>query len=94
MTTPQILHFLRSHKSEFNQKFGVTKLGLFGSYARGEATEKSDIDIIVDMPSDFNLYYDFKEFLEDSFNLNIDLGLIKTIRKQLNINIQKDVIYV
>jgi len=94
MTTLQILNFLRSHKEEFRQKFGITKLGLFGSYARGEATKDSDIDIVVDMPSNFDLYYDFKYFLEDNLHLKIDLGLLKTVRKQLKTDILKEVIYV
>ena len=45
MTKTIILEFLKSHKSELNNRFGVTKIGLFGSYARNEATDKSDIDI-------------------------------------------------
>ena len=47
MTKRFILNFLSSHNAELAQKYGVTKIGLFGSYARGEEREDSDIDIAV-----------------------------------------------
>lgn len=42
-----ILSYLKSHIQEFNAKYGVEKIGLFGSYARDEATDDSDIDLYV-----------------------------------------------
>ena len=42
-------HKLREHKPELQRKYPVARLGVFGSYARGEATEKSDIDIAVEI---------------------------------------------
>ena len=49
MTRDQILDFLHQHKQEMHDRFGVVKVGLFGSYARGEAREDSDIDIAVEL---------------------------------------------
>jgi hypothetical protein len=46
-TSESILKTIRSKKSEF-KKFGIKKIGLFGSYVRGEQTEDSDIDILID----------------------------------------------
>ena len=66
MTTLQILNFLRSHKEEFRQKFGITKLGLFGSYARGEATKDSDIDI--------GLHVGGRWFWNDKWGVYLELG--------------------
>ena len=48
MTREQILDFLSQHKQEMNIRFGVTKIGLFGSYARGEAREDSDVDVAIE----------------------------------------------
>ncbi|MCK9373303.1 MAG: nucleotidyltransferase domain-containing protein [Sulfuricurvum sp.] len=42
-----ILSYLKSHIQEFNTKYGVEKIGLFGSYARDEANDESDIDLYV-----------------------------------------------
>lgn len=47
MTREVILDFLRAHKQEMHERFGLTKIGLFGSYARGEAREDSDIDVAI-----------------------------------------------
>ena len=94
LSKESILHFLLEHKMELLSKYAVKKIGLFGSYARNEATDKSDIDIIVDMPSDFDMYYDLKEYLENAFNTDVDLGFEKKIRSSLKSSILKDLVYV
>ncbi len=45
MNREDIIRFITEHKTEFEQEFSVTRIGLFGSYARGEVHEESDIDI-------------------------------------------------
>ena len=64
MTKEYILNFLTTHKKEMQENYALTKIGLFGSYAKNMADEKSDIDIIVDMPSSFDNFFDLKDFLE------------------------------
>jgi len=49
MTKNDVLTYLAEHYQEFKSKYEVEQLGLFGSYARDEATEESDIDIVVTM---------------------------------------------
>jgi len=51
MTKNEILTFLKDKKAYLQQHFGVISIGLFGSYARGEANEESDIDIAVEIES-------------------------------------------
>lgn len=94
LTRESILKFLKTHKQEFKEKYAVEKIGLFGSYAKNEANENSDIDIIVKMPSSFDIYYDFKEYLEATFEKKVDLGLEKSIRSFVANEIKKDIIYV
>lgn len=89
-----ILSFLLEHKQLLHTKYKVVKIGLFGSYVKNQETEESDIDILVDMPSNFDLYYDLKEFLESAFNKSIDLGLEKNIRSLIKEKIDKEIIYV
>ena len=48
-TTQEILDRLRAYKEQSADKYGIEKLGLFGSVARGEQDDKSDIDIIIKM---------------------------------------------
>lgn len=94
LTREKIITFLKEHKKEFQQKYCVEKIALFGSYARDEANDKSDIDIIVSMPSNFDVYYDFKEYLEAAFQKKVDLGLEKNIRAFIAKEMQKDIVYV
>ena len=90
-----IFNYLKEHYSEFKSKYNVEQIGLFGSYARDEATENSDIDIFVKMkPSLFDMVA-IKEQIENDLNKKVDI-----IREHKNIKpiflkmIQKDLIYV
>ena len=94
MTKSYILHFLNENKSFLKQQYQVNSIGLFGSFARDEHDENSDIDIVVDMPSSFDAYYDLKYFLEDAFNKRVDLGLKNSLRKLIESEIEKEIIYI
>jgi len=94
MTKETILTFLATHKDELHQKYGVRSIGLFGSYARDEATAQSDIDIVVDMPSSFSAFFALQSYLEKHLNKPIDLGMEKKLRSFIKEHIQKEIIYV
>jgi len=94
MTKEYILEFLKNHKEEFRNKYQVEKIGLFGSYARNEAREDSDIDILVEMPSSFDNFFDLKYFLEDSLGKNVDLGKLKNLRLLVKQYVDKEIVYV
>jgi len=89
-----ILKLLQSEKETLYRRFGVRRISLFGSYARNEETQKSDIDLMVDMPSDFDLYYDLKEYLENRLGKSVDLGMEHRLRSLVRQRIDKEVIYV
>lgn len=55
MTKTRLLSYLKSIKEELYKKYGITSLGLYGSYARGEATETSDVDIFYERDKNFQL---------------------------------------
>ena len=82
---------LAGFKKTFAQKFGITKLGIFGSVARKENTENSDIDIVVEVekPS-LQLMYELKEALKQLFNCEVR----DSLRPLFKSNIQRDAIYV
>lgn len=89
-----ILNYLKEHYSQFQDKYHIEKIGLFGSYARDEAKPDSDIDIFVKMqPSLFDMIA-IKEQIEKDLNKKVDI-----IREHKNIKplllkmIQKDLIY-
>ena len=71
VTKEYILNFLKTNKKLLNDKYSVTKIGLFGSYAKDMANENSDIDLaIVSTKKDFFLREDLREFLESNFRGN------------------------
>ena len=51
-----ILAFLKENKDMFKREFHVSKLGLFGSYARGEATDESDIDLLIEFDGEVDIF--------------------------------------
>lgn len=92
-TSDQILQVLRGHGPEL-QRLGVRRLGLFGSAARGEATEASDLDFLVELNrKTFDSYMDVKENLERWFGRRIDLVVSETVKPQLRARILQETIY-
>lgn len=76
MNQKQILNIIKDHLPEF-QRLGVRQIGLFGSYASGSESERSDIDILVlfqEGRKTFDNYMDLKVRLEELFEgRSIDL---------------------
>ncbi len=90
-----ILSYLKEHKNEFMEKYNVEKIGLFGSYARGEAREDSDIDIFVRMKPDLFTMVELKEQIERDLQKKVDIiRLREKMNEALKCRILKDRIYV
>ena len=95
MTKEYILDFLTTHKQELQITFALTKIGLFGSYAKNTANANSDIDIVIQSnKKDFFLRDDLKEYLEQNFKLPVDVGYLDSFRNYYKEKIEKDIIYV
>ncbi len=95
MTKADIIDYLSEHKSEIFSKFSLTKMGLFGSYASGNANEESDIDILIETEKkDFFLRDDLREYLQNVFGKAVDVGYIDSVRSYYKKRIDKEIIYV
>jgi len=96
MTKTYILDFLRAHEHEMREKFGLIKIGLFGSYVRGEQREDSDIDLVVEIESSnkFRSFFGLKAYLEDALQKNIDLGIESSLKPIVHQYIKKEIEYV
>lgn len=98
MTQEYIINYLKDHKEEFSQKFGVTKLGLFGSYARNEAKSDSDIDILIELKKDTTDIYEKKTNLrrtiEEFFHKKVDIAREKYLKPLAREEILKEVKFV
>ena len=95
MNKHEIINFLVEHKQELREKYGVTKIGLFGSYAKGEGKSGSDIDIAVEINSQnkYRSFFWLKRYLEKSFNNKVDLGIESTLKPVAREYILKEIIY-
>ena len=94
LTLQNILQTLRSHMPELQKKYPIGRLAVFGSYARGEATEKSDIDIAVEINGPMGLsFVAMADEIEDLFGKKTDVVPLRSIKPQYLQFVQKDIIY-
>ena len=96
MTKEDILEYLRINKSEFQNKFGVIKIGLFGSFARDEQNENSDIDLAIELEKDkknLKNFFAFKRELEKRFDKKVDIGIENTFKPIVKEYVKKEIIY-
>ncbi len=98
LTQKEIIHFLKEKKEELFLKYHIVKLGLFGSFARNQENENSDIDLIVEFqPNTENLSEKkamIKSLVERQFNRKVDLCREKYIKPYFKSFILESVIYV
>jgi predicted nucleotidyltransferase len=96
ITLKKVLPYLKEYKQQHENDYSLTKLGVFGSVARDENTDSSDLDIVVEF-SKPNLFIQsgIMQDLKDEFKVNVDvIALSKNMNQKLLKRIQKDVIYV
>ena len=96
MTREDLPSFISEHKDELRRSFGVRTIGLFGSYAKGEEFEGSDIDIVVELEKP-DLFYliGIKQTLEEAFGRKVDVVRLRdTMNPSLRRRIQRDAVYV
>ena len=95
-TTTDILNILRDFKPTAEQKYGITKIGVFGSVARGEQAENSDVDICYEGKTPSLLTLDrIQSELEQRLGCRVDMVRIrKGMNVLLNQRIKKEGIYV
>ena len=96
MDRQQILRKLAKAKPHLAERFAVTRLALFGSTARGEARQDSDIDIVVgfDGPATSERYFGVLFYLEDELECRVDLVTEKAMRAELRPYIEQEAVNV
>ena len=95
MNKQTIIHRLKDIKPALYETYGITELALFGSYSRDEATEKSDIDIMIDYQSPMGMrFFDIVYELEEVFkNKKVQVVTRKAIKPKYFNRIKPDLIY-
>ena len=72
-TSQEYITLIREHQSELYDLFGITSMRLFGSVARGEQHEGSDVDLFVTMPPKMYKYIEAAQYLEQLLGCSVDL---------------------
>ena len=95
MTTQEILEKLKVLNPEANEKFNADIIGIFGSYARGENSLESDLDILVNFSDRASLLDQcaLSNFLNDKLEINVDVLSEKAIRNEVRESILNDAVY-
>ena len=94
-TLDQILEILREKKPDLQKRYPISELGVFGSYARGDYNENSDIDILVDFNDRIGIrFISLAHELEDTFNTKIDLVSRGGIKLNYLPYVEKNLIHV
>ena len=94
MDRDQTLALLAEHKPVLTERFGVRRLALFGSMARGTARPDSDVDVLVgfEQPPTGDQYFGTQFYLEDLLGMPVDLVTETALRERLRPYVERDAI--
>ena len=89
------VEIIREHLAEVRKRFGVKKIGVFGSYSRAEETDASDVDVLVgfERPVDIFTFLELKEYLETVLNRKVDLVTEKALKPMIKDRVLSEVSY-
>jgi uncharacterized protein len=90
----QIICLLNTNSEELRSRFGVRRIGLFGSYATGNARKRSDVDIVVAFDHHtYRAYYELTVYLEAMFGRKVDLVIERSIKPAIREHVLGQTIY-
>jgi predicted nucleotidyltransferase len=89
-----VIDILKLHEEEIKKRFGVRRIGLFGSFARGEQKETSDVDILVEFEEPtFDNFMNLAFFLEDLFSRRVELVTPDSLSPYIAPYVEKEVVW-
>jgi predicted nucleotidyltransferase len=96
-TLKEITATLETLKPTLSERFGVETIGVFGSYTRGEQTQKSDIDILVTFSKDaqvgFFKFLELEEFLTKKLGVKVDLVTKNALKPFIKDRVLRETVY-
>ncbi len=95
-TFKEIKEALQKHKEEFKKEYGLKEVGIFGSYARGEQNEESDIDILIELekPISFVKFMRLENALSKLLGVRVEMVTKKALKPYIGKRILEEVKYV
>ncbi len=95
--TEEIIEYLRTNKEVLRNNFGVTRLGIFGSFVSHTQHISSDIDLVVEFENgrkNIHAFLQLKRFLEKEFARKVDIGFEHSLKPVVRENIKGRILYV
>jgi predicted nucleotidyltransferase len=82
------------HRRELHRKYGVTKMGIFGSFVKNQQNDHSDVDILVEFNKAIDLFtfVNLKNYLSDLLKVNVDLVMKKALKPKIGQRILQEVV--
>lgn len=96
-STDEIVRYLSNNKKLFYDKFGVTRIGIFGSFVQNQQSSSSDIDIVVEIEKgrkNIHSFLGLKRFLESELGKKVDLGFENSLKPMVRDKIKGQILYV
>jgi len=90
----EIKEILQKHKKEIKEKYKVKKMGIFGSYVKGEQQENSDLDILVEFENSIGLlkFIELENYLSEIIGIKVDLVMKDALKPRIGKHILEEVI--
>jgi len=94
-TRNEVLEILRNQKSSLLENYQITRLGIFGSYAREQQTPNSDLDILVnyDLPPTLIKLIELRDYLSHIFAIKVDIVTENGLKPRIRERVLSEVIY-
>jgi len=95
-TLKDIEKIIQKNKKELNEKYGLKKVGIFGSYVKGEHDENSDLDMLVEVerPMGFVKFIKLENHLSQLLGIKVDLVTEKALKPNIGNRVLHEVRYV
>jgi hypothetical protein len=89
---------IKNCREGLREKYGVERIGLFGSYVRGERQEGSDLDILIEFRPDVKMdlikFVELESYLSDLLGMDVELVMKSALKPRIGRQILKEVVYI
>ncbi len=95
MINTEIIDIVKNEKDFLFKMYSVTKIGIFGSYARGEQNKSSDVDLIIEFSHtpDLFTFIEIMNYLKSKIKRKVDLVIADSLRPEIKSKIMTEVVY-
>ncbi|MBI2471841.1 MAG: nucleotidyltransferase domain-containing protein [Planctomycetes bacterium] len=93
----EVVQYLNKNRTYLHDRFGITSIGIFGSFVRRKQTPYSDIDIVIEMEKDkknIHIFLQLKRFIEKEIGRKVDIGFEHSLKPAIKEKIKDHIIYV